>query len=74
MAVTPSLVDALVVPASTSVSVIVNEYELFWSSIETDPLIFDFVICTPLARIVRPQLTVLLSITVLFAVIVHGPV
>src|SRR5829696_10096845 len=74
MAVAPSLEDALTVPASISVSVIVNEYEEFWSSIETVPLIFELVIFTPLARIVSPQLTVLRSITVPFAVIVQGPV
>ena len=41
---------------------------------ETDPLILDFVIWTPLARIVRPQLIVLRSMTVPLVVMVHGPV
>ena len=63
------------IPPSTIESLIANEYDDgAFSSMDTLPLIFDLLIFTLLALMVRSQFTVFASITVFAAVIVHGPV
>lgn len=60
-------------PASTSLSVIVNENPLEFSSVAMEPLIFDRDTTTFAARITRSQLIVFASM-VTVTVMVQGPV